>query len=47
MTWEKERLSDQLSMHNKEIKWLLTENNDMAFQIKEAMEIISWHENGF
>ncbi len=47
MTREKERLADQLSNHNKEIKWLLTENNEMAFQIKEAMEIIARHENGF
>lgn len=47
MTREKERLSDQLNSHNKEIKRLLNENNEMAFQIKEAMDIISRHEHGF
>ena len=41
MTKEKERLADQINSHNKEIKRLLNENNEMAYQIKEAMDIIS------
>ena len=31
MTREKERLADQITQHNREIKWMLNENNEMAY----------------
>lgn len=44
MTQEKEKLSEDLINHNKEITHLLSENNDLSKQIKEAMDIISQYE---